>query len=169
MAFSDLLHNLPEVKKPEEKKVSFNVKLKWTLLILLSFFVLANIPLYGLAQSALDRFEYLAILLGTDFGSIISLGIGPIVLASLILQLLAGAQVINLNTKTPEGKKQFQAMQKLLTYVFIVFEAVVYVLMRGLQAVSGFEFLVIVQLIIGGVLILFMDDVVQKWGFGSAR
>ncbi|MEI7719007.1 MAG: preprotein translocase subunit SecY, partial [archaeon] len=122
---------------------------------------------YGLAQSALDRFEYLAILLGTDFGSIISLGIGPIVLASLILQLLAGAQVINLNTKTPEGKKQFQAMQKLLTYVFIVFEAVVYVLMRGLQAVSGFEFLVILQLIIGGILILFMDDVVQKWGFGS--
>jgi preprotein translocase subunit SecY len=167
MALSELLHNLPEVKKPEEKKVSFGVKLKWTGIILLSFFVLANIPLYGLASSALSRFEYLAILMGTDFGSIISLGIGPIVLASLILQLLAGAQIINLNTKTPEGKKQFQAMQKLLTFIFIIFEAVVYVLMRGLEAMPGFEFLVILQLCLGGVLILFMDDVVQKWGFGS--
>ncbi len=167
MALSDILHNLPEVKKPEEKKVSFNVKLKWTGIILLSFFVLANIPLYGLASSALSRFEYLAILMGTDFGSIISLGIGPIVLASLILQLLAGAQIINLNTKTPEGKKQFQAMQKLLTFVFILFEAIVYVLMRGLEAKPGFEFLVILQLCLGGILILFMDDVIQKWGFGS--
>ena len=167
MAFSDLLHNLPEVKKPEEKKLSFNVKLKWTLIILSAFFVLANIPLYGLASASLSRFEYLAILLGTDFGSIISLGIGPIVLASLILQLLVGAQIINLDTKTAEGKKQFQAMQKFLTLVFVIFEATVYVLMKGLQAQPGFEFLVILQLVFGGLIIVFMDDVVQKWGFGS--
>jgi len=167
MGFREILHNLPEVKKPEEKKLAFGIKLKWTLIIITSFFVLANIPLYGLASSALSRFEYLAILLGTDFGSIISLGIGPIVLASMILQLLVGAQIINIDLKDPEGKKYFQAMQKLLTIVFIVFEAVVYVLMRGLQAQPGFEFLVIFQLFLGGLLIVFMDDVVQKWGFGS--
>ena len=163
----DILHNLPEVKKPVEKKLSFGIKLKWTLIILTSFFVLANIPLYGLAASALSRFEYLAILLGTDFGSVISLGIGPIVLASLILQLLVGAQIIQIDTKTDEGKKQFQAMQKFLTLLFIIFEAIVYVLMRGLEALPGFEFLVIFQLFLGGLLIVFMDDVVQKWGFGS--
>lgn len=167
MAFSDILHNLPEVKKPEEKKLSFGVKLKWSLIILTAFFVLANIPLYGLASAALSRFEYLAILLGTDFGSIISLGIGPIVLASMILQLLVGAQIIKIDLKHPEGKKYFQAMQKLLTIVFIIFEAVIYVLMRGLEAQPGFEFLVILQLFLGGLLIVFMDDVVQKWGFGS--
>jgi preprotein translocase subunit SecY len=167
MAFIDILHNLPEVRKPEEKKLSFGVKLKWSLIVLSSFFVLANIPLYGLASAALSRFEYLAILLGTDFGSIISLGIGPIVLASMILQLLVGAQIININLKDPEGKKYFQAMQKLLTIVFIIFEAVIYVLMRGLEAQPGFEFLVILQLFLGGILIVFMDDVVQKWGFGS--
>lgn len=167
MGFMDILHNLPEVKTPSEKKVSFNVKLKWTLIILVSFFILANIPLYGLSSQALSRFEYLAILLGTEFGSIISLGIGPIVLASLILQLLVGAQIIQIDTKSAEGKKKFQAMQKLMTLIFIVFEAVVYVLMKGLEAFPGFEFLVIFQLCLGGLLILFMDDVVQKWGFGS--
>lgn len=167
MSLAKILEYLPEVKKPEEKKLSFNVKLKWTLIIVLAFFVLANVPLYGLVAAALSRFEYLAILMGTDFGSIISLGIGPIVLASLILQLLVGAQIINVNTKTPEGKKQFQGMQKLMTLVFILFEAIVYVVMRGLQAEAGFEFLVILQLCLGGLLIVFMDDVVQKWGFGS--
>ena len=167
MALKDLLHNLPEVKGPEEKKLSFNVKLKWTLIILVSFFVLSNIPLAGLAGDALSRFEYLAILLGTNFGSIISLGIGPIVMASIILQLLAGAQILNIDTKTTEGKKYFQGLQKLLAFAFVIFEAVVYVLMKGLQAEPGFAWLVILQLCFGGFLIIFMDEVVQKWGFGS--
>lgn len=64
---------IPEVRKPQEKKLSFNVKLKWTLIVLVAFFVLANIPLFGLSVNALERFKYLAIILGTDFGSIISL------------------------------------------------------------------------------------------------
>ena len=88
MAFNDILHNLPVVRPPVEKKLSFNVKLKWTLIVIIGFFVLANITLFGLETNALSRFEYLAIILGTDFGSIISLGIGPIVMASIILQLL---------------------------------------------------------------------------------
>ena len=98
MGIRELLHNLPEVRAPKEKKVSFNVSLKWTLVILVAFFVLSNIPLFGIAESSLSRFEYLAILLGTSFGSIISLGIGPIVMSSIILQLLSGAQIINIDT-----------------------------------------------------------------------
>jgi preprotein translocase subunit SecY len=167
MALRDLLKNLPEVKGPVEKKVSFNTKLKWTLIILLAFFILSNIPLYGITKGTLDRFQYLAILLGTSFGSIISLGIGPIVMASIILQLLVGAQIINIDLTTPEGKKFHGALQKFLVFVFIFFEALIYVLMRGIQALPGLTGLVIFQLFLGGLLILFMDEVVQKWGFGS--
>jgi len=158
---------IPEVKKPEEKKLGFNTKLKWTLIILISFFVLANIPLFGLSQNSLSRFEYLAIILGTDFGSIISLGIGPIVMASIILQLLTGAGVLGIDTTTTEGKKFFQGLQKLLVFFFIIFEASIYVLMQGLQANPGLAPLVIGQLILGGLAIFYMDEVTQKWGFGS--
>ena len=91
MDFRKIFQFIPEVKSPEEKKLSFNVKLKWTLVVLISFFVLSNIPLFGLSNNALERFKYLAIILGTNFGSIISLGIGPIVMASVILQLLTGS------------------------------------------------------------------------------
>jgi len=72
----------------------------WIILVFAAFFILANIPLFGLSENALSRFEYLAIILGTDFGSIISLGIGPIVMASIILQLLVGSGIININTNT---------------------------------------------------------------------
>ena len=47
-------------------------------------------------HDALERFKYLAIILGTDFGSIISLGIGPIVMASIILQLLTMLFKVNI-------------------------------------------------------------------------
>jgi len=167
MGLRGLLHNLPEVRGPTEKKVSFNVKLKWTLVILVGYFILANIPLFGITPGSLDRFQYLAILLGTSFGSIISLGIGPIVMASIILQLLQGAQILNIDTNTAEGKKFFQGMQKLLAFAFVIFEALVYVLMKGIAPVEGFAGLVIFQLCLGGFLIIFMDEVVQKWGFGS--
>jgi preprotein translocase subunit SecY len=167
MALKDLLKNLPEVRAPTEKKVSFNVKLKWTLIILVAYFVLSNISLFGITGSALSRFEYLAILLGTSFGSIITLGIGPIVMSSIILQLLSGAQILNIDQSTTEGKKFFQGMQKLLAFAFVIFEAMVYVLMKGIQAEPGLSGLVIFQLCLGGFLIIFMDDVIQKWGFGS--
>ena len=159
--------SIPEIRKPEEKKVGFNTKLKWTLIILGAFFVLANIPLFGLSENALSRFEYLAIILGTDFGSIISLGIGPIVTASIILQLLKGAEIIKIDTTTDEGKKFFQGIQKLLVLFFIIFEAVVFVFMQGLQALPGLEYLLVFQLILGGIAIFYMDELTQKWGFGS--
>ena len=135
--------------------------------MLVSFFVLANISLFGLSDNALERFEYLAIILGTDFGSIISLGIGPIVMASIILQLLSGSGILNIDTTTAEGKKFFQGIQKLLVFFFIVFEAMIYVLMQGLQAAEGFTGLLIFQLILGGLAIFYMDDLTTKWGFGS--
>ncbi len=158
---------IPEVRKPEEKKLSFNVKLKWTIIVLVSFFVLANISLFGLSNNALERFEYLAIILGTDFGSIISLGIGPIVMASIILQLLTGSGIINIDTTTSEGKKFFQGVQKMLVFFFIIFEALVYVLMQGLQAAPGFVYIVIFQLILGGLAIFYMNELSEKWGLGS--
>ncbi|MFA5992237.1 MAG: preprotein translocase subunit SecY [Candidatus Pacearchaeota archaeon] len=167
MDLKAILRNLPEVEGPLEKKLSFGVKAKWTIIVLVLFFILANIPLYGLSANALSRFDNLAVILGTDFGSIISLGIGPIVMASIILQLLVGAKILDIDTTSPEGKKFFQGLQKLLVFFFIIFESSVYVLMRGLEAYPNYTFVVILQLCLGGLAILFMDEITHKWGFGS--
>jgi preprotein translocase subunit SecY len=167
MDFRRIFQFIPEVKSPEEKKLSFNVKLKWSLIVLVSFFVLSNVPLFGLSNNALERFKYLAVILGTNFGSIISLGIGPIVMASVILQLLTGSGILNIDTATEEGRKFFQGIQRILTFFFIIFEAVIYVLMQGLQASPGLAPLLIFQLVLGGLAIYYMDDLMTKWGFGS--
>ncbi len=166
MSLQNIFKFLPEVESPKTR-LDFKTKLRWTLITLVTFFVLAEIPLHGLEENALSRFEYLAVILGTRFGSIISLGIGPIVMASIILQLLVGSKILDIDLTTREGKRYFSALQKLLIFFFIIFEAMVYVMMRGLAAKEGFAFLVILQLILGGLIIVFLDELVSKWGFGS--
>ncbi|MFA4953437.1 MAG: preprotein translocase subunit SecY [Candidatus Pacearchaeota archaeon] len=171
MDLRNIFNFIPEVKKPVEKKLEFKTKAKWTLIILGIFFLLGNISLFGLSVNALARFDFLATVLAADFGSLISLGIGPIVMGSIILQLLSGAGIIKIDTTTPEGKKFFQGIQKLLVFFFIIFEAMIYVLMQGLQAdpllgTIG-PVILIFQLILGGLAIFYMDDVMHKWGFGS--
>jgi preprotein translocase subunit SecY len=169
MSFLDtILYNLPEVAHPKQKKLAFKEKLKWTLITLILFFVLGLIPLYGLGDNALQQFEFLSIILGASFGSIISLGIGPIVTASIVLQLLNGSGIVKFDLQTHEGKQRFQGIQKVLAVVFIILEAGIYVGMGGLSPSAGISsFVLIFQLFLGGILILFMDEIVSKWGFGS--
>ncbi len=94
------LKRLPAVKRPE-KHVHFRRKLMWTLAILVLYFILANISVFGLSRDSQDIFAaYRAILAGAS-GSIILLGIGPIVTASIVLQLLVGAEVLPLDTTAP--------------------------------------------------------------------
>jgi len=174
--WNTILNNLPEVEGPSQKFLSFKEKLKWTLIVLVIFFILGVLPLFGLGANQLERFEFFSVILGAEFGSLISLGIGPIVTASIVLQLLNGSGILKLDLTKPEGKKTFQGLQKLLAIFFIVFEAIIFVLMGGLSPEVGFigtpvygqlQFILIFQLFLGGIMILFMDEVVSKWGFGS--
>src|SRR3990172_2542284 len=130
--FDNILNNLPEITRPTQKKLSFKEKLKWTGISLVLFFAIGLVPLFGLGQNALQRFELLSVILGASFGSIISLGIGPIVTASIVLQLLNGSGLIKFDLSSKEGKRTFQGVQKLLSIFFIVFEGAIYVFMGGL-------------------------------------
>ena len=164
----EILLNLPEVAGPKEKKLGFKEKLKWTCIVLLLFFIMGSIPLFGLGENVLSTFEMLSVILGAKFGSIISLGIGPLVTASIVLQLLNGSGLVKFDLTTTDGKKMFQGVQKVLSIFFIIFEAFVFVLMGGLSPQAGISpLLIIFQLMLGGILIMFMDEVVSKWGFGS--
>ena len=134
------------------------------------------VPLFGLGDNALQQFEFLSIILGASFGSIISLGIGPIVTSSIVLQLLVGTGILNMDMTNVESRRKFQGLQKILSIFFIIFEGAIYVFMGGLApnpALAGtplffeIELLLIFQLILGGIVIMFLDEVISKWGFGS--
>jgi preprotein translocase subunit SecY len=174
--FEQVISYLPEVARPTQRKLSFKEKLKWTIICLILFFAMGLVPLFGLGQNAMQQFEYLSIILGAQFGSIVSLGIGPLVTASIVLQLLNGSGLVKFDQSSHEGRRRFQGTQKIMNICFVIFEAMIYVFMGGLAPppeLAGtslyfqIELFLIFQLILGGILIMFMDEVVSKWGFGS--
>jgi len=157
---------IPQVRSPVHR-MPFKEKLKWTGIILVLYFFLTNITLYGLSPNAVDQFAQLRAVLAGNFGSIITLGIGPIVSASIILQLLVGGNILKLDLSKHEDKALFQGTQKLLAIIFTLFEAAVLVYTGALAAIPGYQAIVVAQVTIGGILIIFLDEVVSKWGFGS--
>lgn len=158
---------LPQVRSPDYR-VPFKEKLKWTGVILILYFILGQVTLFGLSATAVDQFGQLRAVLAGSFGSIITLGIGPIVSASIILQLLVGGKIIKLDLSQPRDKMLFQGTQKLLAIIFTVFEGSVLVLTGALAPSSSqFVWILILQITIGGILIIFLDEVISKWGFGS--
>ncbi|AIY91265.1 Preprotein translocase secY subunit [Geoglobus acetivorans] len=150
----------------------------WTLTILLLYFVLSNVPVFGLDPSSIDIFEQYRALFAGATGSIIALGIGPIVTASIILQLLVGAGIIKLDLTNPDDRAAYQDFQRFLVFVMIAVEALPQILGGFLKpnpliaqqlgvSLGVVSLLIFIQLFIGGTLIVYMDEVVSKWGIGS--
>ncbi len=158
---------LPQVANPE-KRLGFKEKLKWTIIILVLYFCLTEISLFGLSPTAIDQFAQLRSVIAGSFGSLITLGIGPIVTASIVMQLLVGGKLIDLDLSKHEDKAAFQGTQKLLAIIFTLFEGAVLVFTGALPPMTGdYTAVLILQMVIGGILLIYMDEVVTKWGFGS--
>ncbi|MFH1445680.1 MAG: preprotein translocase subunit SecY [Nanoarchaeota archaeon] len=160
------LQRIPGITNPL-KRLTFKNKMKWTGIILLLYFVMSQITVFGVAESGYEQFKFLEILFGSTFGSIISLGIGPIVTSAILLQLLVGSKLLPWDLKTEDGKMMFQGTQKILAILLCFIEGYIYVTMGAVPAAAGFTLFVVLQLAMGGIIILFMDEVISKWGFGS--
>ncbi|PSH02095.1 MAG: hypothetical protein BRC26_02310, partial [Nanohaloarchaea archaeon QH_8_44_6] len=131
---------LPGIKEPE-KEQSLKEMLTWTGIVLLLYFTLGSINVYGgdvqSVNQALQQLETFQTLLGAQIGSIITLGIGPIVTSSIVLQMMVGSELLPWNTNTQEGKQKFQSAQKVLAYALTVIEAFGYVLSGTFGNVAG--------------------------------
>src|SRR5437016_997910 len=113
-ALKPLTDRLPAVTRPEGH-VQFRTKMFWVLAILILYFAMTNIFIYGLDRTnVIDFFSSLRAILAGAQGSLMHLGIGPIVTASIIMQLFAGAKIINLNLQDDEDKSVYQGTQKFL-------------------------------------------------------
>ncbi|MBU7019170.1 MAG: preprotein translocase subunit SecY, partial [Theionarchaea archaeon] len=121
-----LFHFLPEVDIPK-RHVPFKEKITWSAIILVVYFLLAEIPLYGMVATAQDRFGYLKAVLASEQGTLITLGIGPVVMAGIFMQLFQGAEIFKFDLTTHEGKTLFQGLQKMLAIFLCFFEAIIYV------------------------------------------
>ena len=171
---SRLVDVYPSITKPEGH-VRFNQKLWTTVLVLIIYFMMTNVMIYGLSSSTLDIFSSFRAIMAGASGSIMHLGIGPIVTGSIIMQLFAGAKIIQLDMQDSGDKQLYQGVQKLLVLFMIPIESIpqVYGFLDPSAAVIseygiGWANAIIVsQLFIGSYLVFLLDELVSKWGIGS--
>jgi protein transport protein SEC61 subunit alpha len=163
---------VPQVPKPK-KKISLTEKFVWTGIALFAYLIMGQIPLYGVTDD--PRFDFLAfarVIFAAQQGTLIELGIAPIVTAGLLMQLLKGSDLIKLDFKNPDDRSLFTSATKIVTIIVIVAEG-------GLYGASVYGpltapdapyavYILVAQLIGASVIVMLMDELIQKgWGVGS--
>ena len=70
----------------------------WTAIVLFIFLICSQIPLYGVVRSSdTDPMYLLRTILASNKGTLMELGISPIITSGMIIQLLAGAKIIDVD------------------------------------------------------------------------
>ncbi|KAL6314816.1 hypothetical protein AAG906_027167 [Vitis piasezkii] len=163
---------LPEVQSAD-RKVPFREKVIYTVISLFIFLVCSQLPLYGIhSTTGADPFYWMRVILASNRGTVMELGITPIVTSGLVMQLLAGSKIIEVDNNVREDRALLNGAQKLLGILIAVGEAVAYVLSGMYGSVSqlgvGNAILIIVQLCFAGIIVICLDELLQKgYGLGS--
>ena len=164
---------LPNVPTPEQR-VSLRDRLLWSVLVLLLFLVCSQIPLYGIRSMFGDDPMYWSrLILASNRGTLMELGIGPIITASMIIQLLVGSKILDVDQNNKEEKELLSSAQKLLAIIIALVEAFAYVfsgMYGSLAEIGAFRaLLIIVQLTLASTLVGLLDEILTKgYGIGSA-
>lgn len=166
------LRVLPEVSQAD-RKISFREKGLYTGIALFVFLVCSQLPLYGIkTNSGSDPFYWARVIMASNRGTCMELGISPIVTSGLVMQLLAGSKIIDVNNNVKSDRELLNGAQKLLGVLITIGEAVAYVVsgmygdVRDLGAWSAI--LIILQLFFAGIIVICLDEMLQKgYGLGS--
>jgi preprotein translocase subunit SecY len=160
---------LPQVPKPK-KKLPLPTRLLWCGGILLIYMIMGQTPLFGATTPEFDFLAFARVIFASQQGTLVELGIGPIVTSGLLMQLLRGSEILKFDFKKPEERGIFQTATKLVTYIVIILESAVYgiaVYGPGI-ADPNVLYILIGQLMGASIIIMFLDETIQKgWGLGS--
>jgi len=163
---------IPEVQQPE-KKVPFKERVLWTAITLFIYLVCCQIPLYGIrSNESSDPFYWSRVILASNRGTLMELGISPIVTSGLVMQLLAGSRLLEVDQSNKDDRALFNGAQKLVGIIITIGQGTAYVLSGMYGDVSdlgaGNALLIVLQLLFAGIIVILLDELLQKgYGMGS--
>eukprot|EP00999_Lentomonas_sp_LEN2_P002096 NODE_330_length_1619_cov_76.990617_g298_i0.p1 GENE.NODE_330_length_1619_cov_76.990617_g298_i0~~NODE_330_length_1619_cov_76.990617_g298_i0.p1 ORF type:complete len:408 (-),score=101.97 NODE_330_length_1619_cov_76.990617_g298_i0:111-1334(-) len=110
--------------------------------------------------------------MASNRGTLMELGITPIVSSGMIMQVLTGTKIIDFDQNSKDDRALLNGAQKLLALVMTIGQATVYVMtgIYGAPADIGLGICVVLvaQLFIAGLIVILIDEVMSKgYGLGS--
>jgi len=162
---------VPQVEGPP-KKPALQHRIAWTAICLLIFLMMCQIPLYGVRVSEnADPMYWLRVMMASNRGTLMELGISPIVTSGMVLQLLQGAKIIAVDMQDRAERELYEGFNKAVGLGITLMQATMYVYsgMYGSpsQMGTGNCVAIIAQLFTAGVLVLLLDDLLKNYGMGS--
>lgn len=107
-----LMFMIPEVAAPK-MEIRKQQKFIWTAIILFIFLICSQIPLYGIYKSeGSDPLHWMRVILASNRGTLMELGISPLVTSSMIMQVLAGTKIIEVDRRVTEDKVLYEGATK---------------------------------------------------------
>ena len=159
---------VPVVKKPE-RSPPFKLRIVYTLIAVIAYLLMMNIPLWGISiERGVDIFWSLRVILASSRGTLAELGIGPIVTGGLILEILAGSKMINIDFSDPDDRRAFNEAMRGMSVIMILFESTVYIIGGAYGTLTPKTAMaVFIQLVLASAIIMMLDELVRYYGVGS--
>lgn len=162
----------PSVTSPG-KNIGIQEKLIWTVLAILVYTVASQVPLYGIINTQSSHSSgWLKSIMAANRGTIMDLGISPVVTGSMIMNFLTGSRFIVVDHSIAEDKILFDVFQKLVTLVVVVVQGFIQVYSGYYGPVANIplfnKFMLFTQLSIAGIMMILLDDMLSNgYGYGN--
>lgn len=163
---------LPDISSPG-KKITFQEKLIWTFVALTIYLVCSQVPLYGIMNSdTADPIYWMRMMMASNRGTLMDLGISPVLTSSMVLQALVNSNIISVDFSLKEDRLLYNGAQKLLALIMTLGQGIAQVLtgFYGNPKSLGYStiFLLILQLMFSGIIVILLDEMLGKgYGMGS--
>lgn len=125
-----------------------------------------------MASESADPFYWMRVIMASNRGTLMDIGISPIITSGMVIQLLAGANIISVDQSIKEDRILYNGAQKLFALIMTLCQAIV-------QVVTGFYgdpselgagicLILVLQLFFAGVIVILFNELMEKgYGLGS--
>lgn len=167
-----VLDLIPTVRDPVSK-VKYKDRILGTAITLFIYLICCQIPLYGVYKTSdADPLYYMRVILASNKGTLMELGISPLITSNMIVEFIANSKMIQYDGSVPTDRRLLQSAEKLLSIIVSFGTAFVYVfagMYGSVQYIGTFKaFMIIVQLTFAAIMVIYLDEMLQKgYGIGS--
>lgn len=165
-----ILEYLPTVKPPE-RPLTVEEKIKNSILVIVIYVLLASIPIFGISPVVSQRFLEFMWIFGSHIGTLATVGIVPVIMAGLFMQLLIFSGIVNINIFDEESRAKYDSYVKFLSIIFLLIQSISFILSGNVIpdhnlpiSLPILYFIIFLQLFLGGLIIILLDDFSAKYG-----
>lgn len=163
---------IPEVKAPL-RSFHMNDKLFWTFMAILIYSIASQVPLFGMVNTKTkDPLEWLRVMMASNRGTLMDIGIGPVVSSSMIMNFLTTTGLVIADFSVLEDKVLFDCLSKMIAILITIVQAVIQI-QTGFYGPTEniplpYKAVIFIQLLFSGLIIILLDEMLQKgYGYGN--